>query len=47
MKATPVEAVNVLASPILWDERSLILDRLDRHRLPAIWPWPEAAEAVA
>ena len=44
MKATPVEAVNVLASPILWGERSLIHDRLDRHRLPAIWQWPEAAE---
>jgi putative ABC transport system substrate-binding protein len=44
MEATPVEAVNVLASPILWGERSLIHDRLDRHRLPAIWQWPEAAE---
>jgi len=44
MKATPVDAVNVLASPILWGERSLIHDRLDLHRLPAIWQWPEAAE---
>jgi len=43
MKATPFEAVNVLASPILWGARSLIQDRLDRHRLPAIWQWPEAA----
>jgi putative ABC transport system substrate-binding protein len=44
MKATPVEAVNLLASPILWSERSLIRDRLDMHRLPAIWQWPEGAE---
>ena len=43
MKARPVEAVNVLASPILWSARSLIQDRLDGHRLPAIWQWPEAA----
>ena len=46
MKATPVEAVNLLASPILWGEfRSLIRDRLDLHHLPAIWQWPEGAEA--
>jgi putative tryptophan/tyrosine transport system substrate-binding protein len=44
MKATPVEAVNVLASPVLWGERSLIHDSLERQRLPAIWQWPEAAE---
>jgi putative ABC transport system substrate-binding protein len=46
MKATSVEAVNVLASPVLYGEfRSLIRDRFDLHRLPAIWQWPEAAEA--
>jgi len=45
MKATRVEAVNLLASPVLWSEfRSLIRDRLDLHRLPAIWQWPEGAE---
>jgi putative ABC transport system substrate-binding protein len=44
MRATPVDAVNLLASPILWSELSLILDRLDLHRLPAIWQWPEGAE---
>jgi putative ABC transport system substrate-binding protein len=45
MKTTQVEAVNLLASPILWGEfRSLIRDRLDLRRLPAIWQWPEAAE---
>src|SRR6266446_4503927 len=45
MKATPVEAVNLLASPILSEFRSLIRDRLDLHHLPAIWQWPEGAEA--
>jgi putative tryptophan/tyrosine transport system substrate-binding protein len=45
MKTTQVEAVNLLASPILWGEfRALIRDRLDLHRLPAIWQWPEGAE---
>ena len=46
MKAAPVEAVNLLASPILSGEfRSLIRDHLNLHRLPAIWQWPEGAEA--
>ena len=46
MKSTQVEAVNVLASPIFGGEfRSLIRDRLDLRRLPAILQWPEAAEA--
>lgn len=45
MKATRVEAVNLLASQVLWSKfRSLIRDRLDLHRLPAIWQWPEGAE---
>jgi len=44
MSAKPIDAVNVLASPILWSARSLIIDRLGRHRLLAIWQWPEAAE---
>jgi putative tryptophan/tyrosine transport system substrate-binding protein len=44
MKAAPVDAVNVLASPILWGFRSLILERLRISRLPAIWQWPEGAE---
>jgi putative tryptophan/tyrosine transport system substrate-binding protein len=46
MKATSVDAVNVLASPHLGGEfRFLIRDRFDLHRLPAILQWPEAAEA--
>jgi putative tryptophan/tyrosine transport system substrate-binding protein len=46
MKASPAEAVNVSASPILGGElRSLIRDRLDLRRLPAMSQWPEEAEA--
>jgi putative tryptophan/tyrosine transport system substrate-binding protein len=46
MKATAVDAVNVLASPILAGElRLLIRDRFDVHRLPAILQWPEQAKA--
>jgi putative tryptophan/tyrosine transport system substrate-binding protein len=44
MKARLVDAVNVLASPILWDFLSLILERLCGSRLPAIWRRPEGAE---
>jgi len=46
MTATPVEAVNVLASAYLGGAfRLLIRDRLDLRRLPAIVQWPEGAEA--
>jgi putative tryptophan/tyrosine transport system substrate-binding protein len=45
MRATAVDAVNVLASPILWGLLSVILDRLRLSRLPAMWQWPEGAEA--
>ena len=44
METRGVEAVNVLASPILWRFRELIHNRLDMHRIPAIWQWPEGAE---
>ena len=37
-------AVNVLASPILDDARAVIIDRLNRARLPAIYQRPELAE---
>ena len=40
-----VDAVNILASPILDDARALIIERLNRARLPAIYQWPEEAEA--
>jgi putative tryptophan/tyrosine transport system substrate-binding protein len=42
--AAKVEAVNVLASPILTGARRMIIDRLDEARLPAIYQFPEAAE---
>jgi putative ABC transport system substrate-binding protein len=46
MKATGVEAVNLLASPIFSGEYPLLIrDRFDLRRLPAIWQWPEGAEA--
>ena len=40
-----VGGVNTLASPILDDERGQIIERLNRARLPAIYQWPEHAEA--
>jgi putative tryptophan/tyrosine transport system substrate-binding protein len=44
--ATPgIGAVNVLASPILDDARDLIVERLNAARLPAIFQWPDSAEA--
>jgi putative tryptophan/tyrosine transport system substrate-binding protein len=39
-----LDAVNVLASPILNNSRSMIIDRLRQARLPAIYQWPECAE---
>ena len=45
MRATAVDAVNVLASPILWGFLSLIIDRLRLSRLPGMLQWPEGAEA--
>ena len=48
MKETPVEAVNLLASPILYGQfRMLIRDRLDLHRLPAIGSGPKGLRRVA
>jgi len=45
MKTAQVEAVNVLASPILSGNfHSLIRNQLALRRLPAIWQWPEGAE---
>lgn len=45
MRAAQVEAVNLLASPILSSKLgSVIRDRLALRRLPAVWQWPEDAE---
>jgi putative ABC transport system substrate-binding protein len=37
-------ALNVCASPLLWANRRLIMDRAAALRLPAIYEWPEMAE---
>ena len=37
-------ALNVLASPMLFLNRYLIIDRAAELRLPAIYQWPETAE---
>jgi putative tryptophan/tyrosine transport system substrate-binding protein len=42
--AARVEAVNVLASPVLNARRLQIIDQFRDARLPAIYQWPEAAE---
>jgi putative ABC transport system substrate-binding protein len=43
-KASDATALNVLASPLLWANRRLIMDRAAALRLPAIYEWPEEAE---
>jgi putative ABC transport system substrate-binding protein len=42
--AAKVEAVNVLASPVLNASRLQIIDRMRDARLPAIYQWPESSE---
>jgi putative tryptophan/tyrosine transport system substrate-binding protein len=43
-KASGATALNVLASPMLFDNRRLIIERAAALRLPAIYQWPEEAE---
>jgi putative tryptophan/tyrosine transport system substrate-binding protein len=43
-KSSGAMAINVLASPLLWANRRLIMDRAEALRLPAIYEWPEGAE---
>jgi putative ABC transport system substrate-binding protein len=43
-KALGAEALNILASGILWGNRQIIVQRAAELRLPAIYEWPEAAE---
>ena len=38
------EALNVLASPMLYASRQLIMDRVAALRLPSMYQWPEEAE---
>jgi putative tryptophan/tyrosine transport system substrate-binding protein len=44
LAAAKVEAVNVLASPILNGARRLTIDHMRDAHLPAIYQWPETAE---
>jgi putative ABC transport system substrate-binding protein len=41
---TKIEAVNVLASPLLNQQRRIIIERAAALRLPAIYQWPETAQ---
>jgi putative tryptophan/tyrosine transport system substrate-binding protein len=43
MKRNGIEALIVIQSALTWSERARIIDRALRHRLPAIYPWPEPA----
>ena len=43
-KASGATALNVLASPVRWTHRRLIMDRAAALRLPAIYEWAEMAE---
>jgi putative ABC transport system substrate-binding protein len=38
------EALNVLATPLLFNNRRIIMDRAEALRLPAMYQWPETAE---
>jgi putative ABC transport system substrate-binding protein len=42
--ASGSEALNVLASPLLWAYRRMIMDRVVVLRLPTMYQWPEMAE---
>jgi putative tryptophan/tyrosine transport system substrate-binding protein len=44
LAAAKVDAVNVLASPLLNVSRLLIIGRMLDARVPAIYQWPESAE---
>jgi putative tryptophan/tyrosine transport system substrate-binding protein len=43
-KGSGATALNVLASPILFFNRQLIMDHVAALRMPAIYQWPETAE---
>jgi putative ABC transport system substrate-binding protein len=43
-KAADAGALNVLASPLLFNSRAFIFRRISTLRLPAIYQWPEMAE---
>jgi ABC-type uncharacterized transport system substrate-binding protein len=43
-KASDAAAINVLASPLLFGNRQLIIEHTTAVRLPAMYQWPEVAE---
>jgi putative tryptophan/tyrosine transport system substrate-binding protein len=43
-QASGATALNILASPMLFSNHQLIIDRVAALRLPAIYQWPETAE---
>jgi putative ABC transport system substrate-binding protein len=43
-KASNTRALNILASPLLFANRKIIIERATTLRLPAIYQWPEVAE---
>jgi putative ABC transport system substrate-binding protein len=43
-KASNCAALNVLASPVLFAHRQVIIERVATLRLPAIYQWPEVAD---
>jgi putative ABC transport system substrate-binding protein len=43
-QSSGAKALNVLAGPVLWAHRKLIMDRVAVLRLPAIYQFPEMAE---
>jgi putative tryptophan/tyrosine transport system substrate-binding protein len=43
-KSSGAEALNVLASPLLFANRPVIIERTAALRLPAIYQWPDEAE---
>ncbi len=43
-RAMGATALNVLASPMLFQNRRLIIEQAAQLRLPAIYQWPETAE---
>jgi ABC-type uncharacterized transport system substrate-binding protein len=43
-KNSGVAALNILSSALLHVNRQIILTSVERQRIPAIYPWPEASE---
>jgi putative ABC transport system substrate-binding protein len=43
-KTSGVAGLNILSSPLLYVNRQVVLTSVERVRLPAIYPWPEASE---